>query len=131
MNLPRLSAAITVCILAQQPFATAAPGDVAAGKNLFSQSCSACHAQNGAQDVADTAPPVSLYGPRQQGKTRFHSRAIDESTFTDARIYALTPTNRRYYCLPEICFDSMSFAACDSPLWNPWICNSVSGIRKN
>ncbi len=60
MNLPRLIAAITICILAQQPFATAAPGDVAAGKNLFSQSCSACHAQNGAQDVADTAPPVSF-----------------------------------------------------------------------
>ena len=60
MKFPRLIAAIAICVLTQHSFATAHPSDVAAGKELFSRSCSVCHAKNGAQNAVDTAPPLSF-----------------------------------------------------------------------
>ena len=71
MNFPRLIAAIAVCIVTQHSFAAAAPSDVAAGKELFSRSCSACHAQNGAQDAADTAPPLSFMARESKERPEF------------------------------------------------------------
>ena len=60
MKLSHSIATLAICVVTQHAFAQPIPGDVAAGRNLFLLSCAPCHVENGAQDPADTAPPLSF-----------------------------------------------------------------------
>jgi mono/diheme cytochrome c family protein len=71
MKLSLSIAAIALCVVTQHAFAAQATGDVTAGKDLFVRSCSTCHAQSGAQNAADTAPPLSFMARDSKDRPAF------------------------------------------------------------
>lgn len=76
MKLSHSIATLAICVVTQQAFAEPGSGDVAAGKNLFLQSCSPCHAQSGAQDVTDTAPPLSYIARESKDRPDYIRRRL-------------------------------------------------------
>lgn len=64
-------AALAVCLVTQHALAAPAPGDAAAGKDLFVRSCSTCHAQSGTRNASDTAPPLSFMARDSRDRPAF------------------------------------------------------------
>lgn len=71
MKISLAISAIILCVVIQHAFAAAAPGDADAGEDLFVRSCSTCHAQNGTQNAADTAPPLSFMARDSKDRPAF------------------------------------------------------------
>jgi mono/diheme cytochrome c family protein len=57
--LSRLSALVIAVAVVSQAQAATTRGDVNAGRDLVTRSCTTCHAQNGTARAADGAPPLS------------------------------------------------------------------------
>jgi len=95
-----------------EPNVTVPDGDAGAGRDIFEQHCSACHAIEGGDDKNASAPSMSGIAKRPAGSTGFkYSGAMKKSgiVWTDKHLFQFIKAPAKY--VPGT---RMSFAGLDS-----------------
>ena len=95
-----------------EPNVTVPDGDSGAGRDIFEQHCSACHATEAGDDKTASAPSMSGISGRAAGATGFkYSGAMKKSgiTWTDKHLFAFIKAPAKY-----VAGTRMSFAGLDS-----------------